>query len=66
MSTDTIINVNGDSLQALDITLLLVVITLLPTLVEYTYFGSYVQMGSFGSSAGYCAVSPYKCIQRVF
>ena len=33
MPVDAIINVNGDSLQALDVTLLLVVITLLPTLV---------------------------------
>ena len=48
MPTDAIINVNGDSLQALDVTLLLVVITLLPTLVVMmTSFTKYVISFSF-------------------
>ena len=48
MPTDAVINVNGDSLQALDITLLLVVITLLPTLmVMMTSFTKYVVSLSF-------------------
>ena len=33
MLNDAIVNVNGDSVQILDVTLLLVTITLLPTLV---------------------------------
>lgn len=45
---DAIINVNGDSIQALDITLLLVVISLLPTLVVMTTsFTRYVVSLSF-------------------
>ena len=48
MSTDSIINVNGDSIQALDVTLLLVVITLLPTLmVMMTSFTKFVVSLSF-------------------
>ena len=48
MPTDAIINVNGDSVQALDISLLLVVITLLPTLVVMmTSFTRYVVSLSF-------------------
>jgi len=48
MPVDAIINVNGDSLQALDVTLLLVVITLLPTLVVMmTSFTKYVISFSF-------------------
>lgn len=48
MPADAIINVNGDSLQALDITLLLVVVTLLPTLVVMmTSFTRYVISFSF-------------------
>ena len=43
MPTDAIINVNGDSVQILDVTLLLVTITLLPTLVVMmTSFTRYV------------------------
>ena len=48
MPTDAIINVNGDSIQALDITLLLVVMTMLPTLVVMmTSFTRYVVSLSF-------------------
>ena len=48
MATDAIINVNGDSVQALDVTLLLVTITLLPTLVVMmTSFTRYVVVLSF-------------------
>ena len=48
MPTDAIINVNGDSVQALDISLMLVVITLLPTLVVMmTSFTKYVVCLSF-------------------
>ena len=48
MLDNAIINVNGDALQALDITLLLVVITLLPTLVVMmTSFTRYVISFSF-------------------
>ena len=48
MGTDAIINVNGDSVQALDVTLLLVIITLLPTLmVMMTSFTKYVVSLSF-------------------
>ena len=48
MATDAIINVNGDSVQALDVTLLLVTITLLPTLVVMmTSFTRYVVSLSF-------------------
>ncbi len=48
MPTDAIINVNGDSVQALDISLLLVVVTLLPTLVVMmTSFTRYVVSLSF-------------------
>ncbi|MDE7221144.1 MAG: flagellar type III secretion system pore protein FliP [Oscillospiraceae bacterium] len=48
MPVDAIINVNGDSVQALDITLLLVVITLLPTLVVMmTSFTKYAISFSF-------------------
>ena len=48
MSTDSIINVNGDSIQALDVTLLLVVVTLLPTLmVMMTSFTKFVVSLSF-------------------
>ena len=43
MLDNAIINVNGDAVQALDITLMLVVITLLPTLVVMmTSFTRYV------------------------
>jgi len=46
--TDAIINVNGDSVQALDITLLLVIMTLLPTLVVMmSSFTRYVVSLSF-------------------
>ena len=48
MPVDSIINVNGDSVQALDITLLLVIIALLPTLVVMmTSFTRYVISFSF-------------------
>ena len=48
MLTDAIINVNGDSVQALDIMLLMTVITLLPTLVVMmTSFTRYVVSLSF-------------------
>ena len=48
MPTDAIINVNGDSVQILDVTLLLVTITLLPTLVVMmTSFTRYVVSLSF-------------------
>ena len=48
MPVDAIINVNGDSLQALDVTLLLVIVTLLPTLVVMmTSFTRYVISFSF-------------------
>lgn len=48
MPTDAIINVNGDSVQILDVTLLLVTITLLPTLVVMmTSFTRYVVVFSF-------------------
>lgn len=48
MLSDAIINVNGDSVQALDISLLLVVITLLPSLVVMmTSFTRYVVSFSF-------------------
>ena len=48
MLDNAIINVNGDSVQALDITLMLVVITLLPTLVVMmTSFTRYVISFSF-------------------
>ena len=48
MPTEAIINVNGDSVQALDITLLLVIMTLLPTLVVMmTSFTKYVISFSF-------------------
>lgn len=48
MPTDAIINVNGDSIQVLDVTLLLVTITLLPTLVVMmTSFTRYVVSLSF-------------------
>lgn len=48
MPTDAIINVNGDSIQALDVTLLLVFMTLLPTVVVMmTSFTKYVVSLSF-------------------
>ena len=48
MLDNAIINVNGDAVQALDISLLLVVITLLPTLVVMmTSFTRYVVVFSF-------------------
>ena len=48
MPTDAIINVNGESVQALDISMMLVVITLLPTLVVMmTSFTKYVVCLSF-------------------
>ena len=48
MLDNAIINVNGDAVQALDITLMLVVITLLPTLVVMmTSFTRYVISFSF-------------------
>ena len=48
MLDNAIINVNGDAVQALDITLLLVVITLLPTIVVMmTSFTRYVISFSF-------------------
>ena len=48
MLNDAIVNVNGDSVQILDVTLLLVTITLLPTLVVMmTSFTRYVVSLSF-------------------
>ena len=48
MSTDALINVNGGNVQALDIMLLLTVITLLPSLVVMmTSFTRYVVSFSF-------------------
>lgn len=48
MLNDAIVNVNGDSVQILDVTLLLVTITLLPTLVVMmTSFTRYVVVFSF-------------------
>ena len=52
MPTDAIINVNGDSVQILDVTLLLVTITLLPTLVVMmTSFTRYVVFASWITSS---------------
>ena len=44
--TDALINVNGSNVQSLDIILLMVVLTLLPTLVVMmTSFTRYVEIG---------------------